>query len=99
MGMAEFKVAEIFTSINGEGMRAGELAVFIRLQGCNLRCGYCDTMWANEAGAPCKWMTTEEILQKVKSEEIRNITLTGGPAGYRRTDRKHYFRPMVAAGN
>lgn len=78
MGMAEFKVAEIFTSINGEGMRAGELAVFIRLQGCNLRCGYCDTMWANEAGAPCKWMTTEEILQKVKSEEIRNITLTGG---------------------
>ncbi|MCI8668800.1 MAG: putative 7-carboxy-7-deazaguanine synthase QueE [Lachnospiraceae bacterium] len=76
--MAEFKVAEIFTSINGEGMRAGELAVFIRLQGCNLRCGYCDTMWANEAGALCTKMTTEEILQRIKAAGVRNITLTGG---------------------
>lgn len=76
--MAKYKVAEIFNSINGEGMRAGELAVFIRLQGCNLRCGYCDTMWANEAGALYTEMTTEEILQKVKAAGIRNITLTGG---------------------
>ena len=76
--MAEYKVVEIFTSINGEGMRAGELAVFIRLQGCNLRCGYCDTMWANEAGAAYTKMTAEEILQKVKDAGIRNIPLTGG---------------------
>lgn len=76
--MAEYKVAEIFTSINGEGMRAGELAVFVRLQGCNLRCGYCDTMWANEAGAECTVMTEEEIYQKIKETGIRNITLTGG---------------------
>ena len=76
--MAEYKVVEIFTSINGEGMRAGELAVFIRMQGCNLRCGYCDTMWANEAGAAYTKMTAEEILQKVKDAGIRNITLTGG---------------------
>ncbi len=75
--MAEYKVVEIFTSINGEGIRAGELAVFIRLQGCNLRCGYCDTMWANEAGAAYTKMTAEEILQKVKDAGIRNITLTG----------------------
>ena len=39
------KVVEKFTSINGEGTRAGELAVFIRFKGCNLRCSYCDTMW------------------------------------------------------
>ena len=43
------KVVEKFTSINGEGTRAGELAVFVRFKGCNLRCSYCDTMWANEA--------------------------------------------------
>ena len=32
------KVVEKFTSINGEGTRAGELAVFVRFKGCNLRC-------------------------------------------------------------
>ena len=40
-------VAERFVSINGEGACAGKLAAFIRFTGCNLRCGYCDTMWAN----------------------------------------------------
>ena len=36
-----FKVVEIFESINGEGMRAGELAVFVRMKGCIIviRCG------------------------------------------------------------
>ena len=48
------KVVEKFTSINGEGTRAGELAVFIRFKGCNLRCSYCDTMWANTSECPYK---------------------------------------------
>ena len=56
------KVVEKFTSINGEGTRAGELAVFIRFKGCNLRCSYCDTMWANEPECPYKEETPEEIL-------------------------------------
>lgn len=42
------KVVEKFISINGEGRRSGELAVFIRFKGCNLNCSYCDTKWANE---------------------------------------------------
>lgn len=44
-------VNEIFDSIDGEGKKAGQLATFIRLCGCNLRCSYCDTAYAfNEAG-------------------------------------------------
>ena len=39
-------VNEIFGSIDGEGIRTGELATFIRLAGCNLRCSYCDTLYA-----------------------------------------------------
>lgn len=73
-----FKVAEKFASINGEGTRAGQLAVFIRLAGCNLRCSYCDTRWANEKDVPCCEMSAEQIAEYVKSSGLKNVTLTGG---------------------
>lgn len=72
------KVVEKFISINGEGWRAGELSVFIRFWGCNLRCSYCDTMWANEADCPYEDMSPREILEYIRSTGIRNVTLTGG---------------------
>ena len=72
------RVAETFISINGEGTRAGELAVFIRFQGCNLRCGYCDTMWANERDCPYEEMRPEEICAYVEKTGVTNCTLTGG---------------------
>ena len=59
--MGTYQVVETFVSINGEGTRAGELAVFVRMKGCNLRCDYCDTMWANQADAESVSMTEEEI--------------------------------------
>ncbi|MBQ5331778.1 MAG: putative 7-carboxy-7-deazaguanine synthase QueE [Oscillospiraceae bacterium] len=73
-----FKVAEKFVSINGEGTKAGMPAVFIRLVGCNLRCSYCDTMWANSFDAPHEKMTETEIADHVRSTGIKNVTLTGG---------------------
>lgn len=48
--MSKYEVVEKFVSINGEGTKAGQLAVFIRFKGCNLNCKYCDTKWANEQG-------------------------------------------------
>ena len=74
----DFKVAEKFVSINGEGTKAGQPAVFIRLTGCNLRCSYCDTMWANSFDAPHEKMTEHEIAGYVRSTGITNVTLTGG---------------------
>ena len=72
------KVNEIFQSIEGEGKRAGELATFIRLCGCNLRCNYCDTSYAFSMNSG-KDMTPDEILDKVQDISIgRNITITGG---------------------
>ena len=50
--MTIFHVAETFTSINGEGTHAGQLAVFVRFCGCNLNCSFCDTTWANELDVP-----------------------------------------------
>jgi len=70
-------VNEIFGSIDGEGIRTGELATFIRLAGCNLRCSYCDTDYSLSI-KDGKEMTINEILDKVKEIGYQNITLTGG---------------------
>ena len=59
------KVVEMFASINGEGPCAGELALFVRFQGCNLRCSYCDTMWANEPDCPYAEQTPDEIVDTI----------------------------------
>ena len=72
------RVAEKFISINGEGVRAGELAVFVRFQGCNLACHYCDTKWALAKDCPCEEMSPEQIHAYIKSTGIKNVTLTGG---------------------
>lgn len=76
--MASYKVVEIFTSINGEGLRAGQLALFIRFQKCNLHCSYCDTRWANTDSAAYTELTEDELYDEIKKSGIRNITLTGG---------------------
>ena len=68
-------VNEIFDSIDGEGIYAGQLATFIRLSGCNLRCGYCDTTYAFNCGEE---LSIDEILSKVKEINNKHITLTGG---------------------
>ena len=75
--MTNYKVVEIFSSINGEGTRAGQLAVFVRMQGCNLNCTYCDTKWANEADAKFHWTSTEEILELLRNYHRRRTTASG----------------------
>jgi len=76
--MKYYNVVEKFISINGEGQRSGELAVFIRLAKCNLRCNYCDTTWANEENAAVRPMTKEDIYKYILDTKVKNITLTGG---------------------
>ncbi len=76
--MEQFRLAEIFLSINGEGRCAGELAVFMRFQGCNLDCSFCDTKWANKEDIAIRFMTTQELVDEVQHIGVRNVTLTGG---------------------
>lgn len=76
--MEQFKVAETFLSINGEGTHAGQLAFFIRFAGCNLGCSYCDTQWANQADTPFTPMDLQEILTLADNSGSRCITITGG---------------------
>ena len=71
------RVVEIFDSIEGEGIRAGEFSTFIRLAGCNLRCSYCDTGYALPASSGHD-MDISEVMQAVGEAKNRNVTLTGG---------------------
>ena len=61
--MGNYKIVERFISINGEGRKAGQLAIFLRFAGCNLECDYCDTKWANEKNAPYEILSEEEIYE------------------------------------
>ncbi len=73
------KTTEIFSSIQGEGLRQGEPTLFIRLTGCNLRCDFCDTKYAWEGG---ERLRVEEIIKRIKTEKQEFpapwVCLTGG---------------------
>lgn len=73
-----YQVVESFVSINGEGAHAGELAAFIRFKGCNLRCSYCDTSWANSPDAAYELKSTAQLCGWVRDTGVKNVTLTGG---------------------
>lgn len=74
----KFNISEIFYSIQGEGTRAGMPCVFVRLQGCNLNCSWCDTKYAiNPKDAPLK-LTGKEIIDEIKKYKCNFVEFTGG---------------------
>ena len=69
------KISEIFYSIEGEGIEIGRPEIFIRLAGCNLRCTWCDTLYALENGTE---MGIKEIVQEVGAYPCKSVSITGG---------------------
>jgi organic radical activating enzyme len=69
----KLNVNEIFYSLQGEGKRAGEASIFIRLTQCNLACTFCDTDFAQGTD-----MDLDEILAVLKEYPCRWIIWTGG---------------------
>lgn len=69
------KITEIFFSIQGEAVFAGWPTVFVRLTGCPLRCGYCDTAYAFGGG---EWRTFADIQTEVGRYGTRYVCVTGG---------------------
>lgn len=69
------RVTEVFSSLQGEASRVGLPTVFIRLTGCPLRCGYCDSEYAFQGGT---WMALDAIVAEVGRHPARHVTVTGG---------------------
>ncbi len=69
------KITEIFLSLQGEARDAGWPTVFVRLTGCPLRCGYCDTAYAFFGG---EWRDIDAIVDEVASHGVRHVCVTGG---------------------
>src|SRR5271169_2151567 len=75
LATATLRVNETFLSVQGEGSAIGAPTFFIRLDGCPLRCSWCDTPYAlaGDAGH----ITDVEALAKL-SQTARRVVITGG---------------------
>jgi len=73
------KVAETFVSVDGEANHWGQgvVSFFVRLAGCNLRCPYCDTKWA-QAGDVGEEVSVGELVSEVEEVGVKKVTITGG---------------------
>ena len=69
------RITELFFSLQGEARTVGRPTTFVRLTGCPLRCGYCDTAYAFSGGTT---MSLEVIRAEVHSHPTRFVTITGG---------------------
>jgi 7-carboxy-7-deazaguanine synthase len=71
------RIAEIFRSVQGEGLLTGTESGFVRASGCNLRCWYCDTPYASSQPEG-EDLAVEEIASQVEALGHRHVVLTGG---------------------
>src|SRR5437763_11858212 len=76
-GPEKLRIAEIFASIQGEGMWVGQPSTFVRVSGCNLRCGWCDTPYASwSPEGPV--LDLAAIIDQVLALNTDHVVLTGG---------------------
>jgi 7-carboxy-7-deazaguanine synthase len=78
------QISEIFHSIQGEGILAGQPSAFIRTTGCNLRCTWCDTPYTSWVPEGVE-KSIRQIVAEIGSQGVTHVVITGG-------------EPMIAAG-
>ena len=94
-----YPINEMFVTIQGEAMWAGHPSVFVRLQGCDVGCGWCDTKhtWSLDGA---NWvLSLNETVDAVRAMSNHNkpgdvgkpfhVVITGGEP------LMHDLRPLV----
>ena len=76
-------IAEMFAdTIQGEGVNAGAISTFIRLQGCTLQCNWCDTLDVWPIGNEYSFDEIFEMFESInlieKFKNGQHLILTGG---------------------
>jgi len=75
-------INEIFHSVQGEGSSVGVPTTFVRLQGCNLCCPFCDSLYAVKENPKAFTLSVEEtyerVMESLKPDLARNVCITGG---------------------
>lgn len=69
------KVTETFVSLQGEGKNQGKPCFFLRLSGCNLRCTWCDTGYAFDAGEE---RSVDAVVKEIAESGLKYVCITGG---------------------
>ena len=61
--------------MQGESTQAGRRCFFIRLEGCNLNCSYCDTEYARSGGVE---KSVSELVELAVASKVPLVEITGG---------------------
>jgi 7-carboxy-7-deazaguanine synthase len=70
------QIAELYSSLQGEGLLTGTPSVFVRSSGCNLRCWFCDTPYTSWEPEGEDW-SVEEIVAEV--QRLADMGASGEP--------------------
>jgi 7-carboxy-7-deazaguanine synthase len=71
------RIAEIYRSVQGEGLLTGAPSVFVRTSGCNLRCWFCDTPYASWRPEG-RDLPVDEIIAQIEEWDTGHVVVTGG---------------------
>ena len=106
--MKKISIAEIFMSVQGEGSQAGEIALFIRLAGCNFWSGLENkreqgvgecALWCDTDFLPKYKLSIEEISERIDRYKQKNksplplVIFTGGEP----TLQLHHLSDLIAS--
>lgn len=76
--MTAVRISELFHSLQGEGASAGIPAHFLRLQGCDVGCRWCDTKYTWESSGGLARAIEEVFEELTAMGDARLLVVTGG---------------------
>ncbi len=84
------RIAEIYTSLQGEGLLTGRPSLFVRTSGCNLRCWFCDTPYTSWQPEGEDWSVDEIVAEAERLRpELSALRLPGETTFERATEQPH----------